>query len=256
MCILYEKYNNNSGWSSNFNNTSLITQAFSHFSWQYTRGYLMVVDLQGVGLLLTDPQIHCLDRKKYGKGNLGVVGMLMFFMTHCCNTYCKELNLLNPCKDSSYKIDKEFNFYINAIAKPEKPDEIIKKICDLCKMVFPLKSQTFYDQSIKNLNCYCDSCNDKMKKNDTNSCVVCNKKFGYSPYFYKIKKAEPPSRCKQCKKSKKFPKPDKVKLNESFQKLSISSGNLDINKYNNYYYKENESSESDNENDLYYRDYD
>lgn len=39
----------------------MISQAFSHYSYQFTEGYLMVVDLQGASGILTDPQIHCLD---------------------------------------------------------------------------------------------------------------------------------------------------------------------------------------------------
>ena len=59
----YEKYNNNAGWSTMGQdaNQSLIAQALSHYSWQITKGYMMIVDLQGVGNVLTDPQIHCLD---------------------------------------------------------------------------------------------------------------------------------------------------------------------------------------------------
>jgi hypothetical protein len=31
----------------------------------------MIVDLQGASGILTDPQIHCLDNKRFGSGNLG-----------------------------------------------------------------------------------------------------------------------------------------------------------------------------------------
>ena len=48
----------------------------------------MIVDLQGVGNVLTDPQIHCLDRSRFGKGNLGYKGMMMFFNSHHCNEHC------------------------------------------------------------------------------------------------------------------------------------------------------------------------
>lgn len=52
----YEKYNNNAGWKLERNSSqALIAQAFSHFSWQATQGYLMIVDLQGVNNVLTDP---------------------------------------------------------------------------------------------------------------------------------------------------------------------------------------------------------
>ena len=56
----YEKYNNNAGYINTQAEgqdayQSLIAQTLSHFSWQMTQGYLMIVDLQGVGNMLTDP---------------------------------------------------------------------------------------------------------------------------------------------------------------------------------------------------------
>jgi hypothetical protein len=54
----YNKYNNNAGWANATGkdaNQSLIAQTLSHFSWQLTQGYMMIVDLQGVGNVLTDP---------------------------------------------------------------------------------------------------------------------------------------------------------------------------------------------------------
>lgn len=66
----------------------MIAQCLSHFSWQVTQGYLMIVDLQGVGNVLTDPQIHCLDKSRFGKGNLGEAGILMFFQSHECSQHC------------------------------------------------------------------------------------------------------------------------------------------------------------------------
>lgn len=95
----------------------------------------MIVDLQGVGNILTDPQIHCLDRKRFGNGNLGYKGMLMFFNTHLCNEHCKSLGLLNPRESS--RIPDNFEL----ITDPEKgvsrsPKEKVHKLCDLCRKPF------------------------------------------------------------------------------------------------------------------------
>ena len=38
-------------------------QVFSHFSYEFTRGKMMVVDIQGIGTLYTDPQIHTINGK-------------------------------------------------------------------------------------------------------------------------------------------------------------------------------------------------
>ena len=41
---VYEKYNNNAGWHQN-SKQALLAQTLSHFSWQLTYGYMMIVDL-------------------------------------------------------------------------------------------------------------------------------------------------------------------------------------------------------------------
>ena len=62
----YQKQNNNGGWACNSSSEDAqLAQALSHFSWQLTRGYLIVVDIQGVGNVLTDPLIHCVDKKRF-----------------------------------------------------------------------------------------------------------------------------------------------------------------------------------------------
>ncbi len=56
----------------------------------------MIVDLQDNGKILNDPQIHCLDKHRFGMGNLGEAGISMFFYSHHCNDHCKSLGLINP----------------------------------------------------------------------------------------------------------------------------------------------------------------
>ncbi len=75
--------------------------AFSHFTYEYSGGYLLVCDLQGIltkhrerdVMLLTDPAIHCTHFPRFGATNLGKEGMDQFFSVHTCNKYCKALKL-------------------------------------------------------------------------------------------------------------------------------------------------------------------
>ncbi|CAL8071198.1 unnamed protein product [Calicophoron daubneyi] len=87
----YRKYNSNSGFvDEQLRNTP---QAFSHFTFERSGHRLLVVDIQGVGDLYTDPQIHTSDGVGYSDGNLGPRGMALFFHSHRCNPLCEWLGL-------------------------------------------------------------------------------------------------------------------------------------------------------------------
>ncbi len=96
-------------------------QAFSHFSYERSRGNFMVVDLQGVFTVkedgskvyeLTDPVIHQHERLRrrnrgqdrnretstrkkwdFGRTDRGISGMKAFFETHKCTDACRLLGL-------------------------------------------------------------------------------------------------------------------------------------------------------------------
>lgn len=86
----FKKHNSNSGPVLTVRNTP---QAFSHFSWEYTKHVKLVVDMQGVNDFYTDPQIHTTDGKGFGLGNLGRNGIDRFLKTHQCNAICSLLTL-------------------------------------------------------------------------------------------------------------------------------------------------------------------
>lgn len=79
-------------------------EAFSHWSYVFTEFKVLVCDLQGTfyqeglypSFLLTDPAI-CSESKRrslrYGKTDLGLRGIKMFFKAHKCNLVCRCLGL-------------------------------------------------------------------------------------------------------------------------------------------------------------------
>lgn len=87
----FRKYNNNCGYLPE--NVRWTPQAFSHFTYVYSRKELIVVDIQGVNDIYTDPQILSPDGEGYGRGNLGHRGIKRFFKTHVCNPICHQMGL-------------------------------------------------------------------------------------------------------------------------------------------------------------------
>ncbi|PKK71481.1 kinase-like protein [Rhizophagus irregularis] len=93
--IEYKRFNANTGVITELRP---ILEAFVHFTYEYTKGYLVVCDLQGIELtnefLLTDPAIHCIDSLRFGRTNFGKKGINQLFLAnHRCNDICKQLKL-------------------------------------------------------------------------------------------------------------------------------------------------------------------
>ena len=90
---VYRKHNNNFGYVSDDERNT--PQAFSHFSYEASQHSILVVDIQGVGDVWTDPQIHSRDGVGFGKGNMGERGVEKFIASHRCNAICRYLKLPN-----------------------------------------------------------------------------------------------------------------------------------------------------------------
>lgn len=95
----FRKYNNNNGDEIAPTNTlEELMLAFSHWTYEYTRGELLVLDLQGVGENLTDPSVIKPEDKQsrgmvFGPANLGEDAIRSFIAKHRCNSCCGKLRL-------------------------------------------------------------------------------------------------------------------------------------------------------------------
>lgn len=234
----YEKFNNNAGWVvTDLKQTSLVAQALSHFSWQLTKGYLMIVDIQGGTGVLTDPQIHCLDKKRFGSGNMGYPGIVKFFLSHKCNYYCKELGLISPKENC--KIPMNCNFFTLEIKEPKK-NEIINKICDLCQKTYKISSFTYFENRKKFPECYCDHC--QKEKNATMSkgrCIDCKQDFRSSEYWFIMKRTDFPIRCPNCRRANRDKMRSELEQDKEINESRLNQKNQVQSSAMNYHSKKN-----------------
>nr|XP_033775788.1 transient receptor potential cation channel subfamily M member 7 [Geotrypetes seraphini] len=107
----FRKYNNNNGDEIiPMNMLEETMLAFSHWTYEYTRGELLVLDLQGVGENLTDPSVIKAGEKRsydmvFGPANLGDDAIKNFRAKHHCNSCCRKLKLPD-LKRNDYTPDK------------------------------------------------------------------------------------------------------------------------------------------------------
>ena len=95
----FDKYINNDG--EIYEKGSEITQkaeCLVHYSFERSEKEVMILDIQGCGCNLFDPEICSKDivlgeKVMFCTGNLSTVAMNNFIQNHKCNFYCKLLNL-------------------------------------------------------------------------------------------------------------------------------------------------------------------
>ena len=99
---IFVKYNSNLGWVLKPKDKNLefndLVQAFSHFSFHFSKGKIVIVDIQGVKNVMTDPAIQSLEQI-FGSTDLGRYGIYKFLRRHQCTKICKKLNLNDISKE-------------------------------------------------------------------------------------------------------------------------------------------------------------
>ncbi|KAK1831889.1 hypothetical protein QBC39DRAFT_330439 [Podospora conica] len=195
----YVKYNSNCGYVNNeqpddpFHHAA---QAFSHFSFERSRGAFLVADLQGVNHVLTDPAIHARDPNRFrlSDGNLGEDGFKFFFATHECNPVCRALGL-----KSCAAMLMEGRFEFRTLWPATNPSSGGMACCSnkLCsRIVTPAKAQTspefegYY---------WCDTCWPQLRSSMTRFiCIAADgphHEFDLSRFFYESQGRILPRRC-------------------------------------------------------------
>lgn len=169
-----------------------VAQAFSHFTFERSWGSFMVVDLQGVGNLLTDPAVHTRDEKRFvlSDTNLHVDGFKCFFAMHVCNSICHELGLRSNrdmAADDKYEFRKHWPTMKPTVCCSNK----------LCQRIIRLSSANKSDKFPGSL--WCSECWPQLQKTTTTKPCdvggVPRHEFELSLFFHTSQGQIPPRRC-------------------------------------------------------------
>ena len=89
-------------------------EALCHFSYIDSETKLLLLDIQGVGHQLFDPEIATAvslaeekEEKNFCTGNLNEIAIETFFTQHKCNIYCEALELAEVAIDESSSTSTE-----------------------------------------------------------------------------------------------------------------------------------------------------
>ena len=95
------KYINNNGniILQDCSEIALKAETFAHYTYEKSEKKLIVLDVQGVGFTLTDPEIASAELRDsknnilFCSGNLSILAIQTFLSMHTCNHYCSLLGL-------------------------------------------------------------------------------------------------------------------------------------------------------------------
>lgn len=199
----YEKYTNNSGYTSP---GAQLAEAFSHFTWQHSGGCMQVTDLQGFGMqILTDPQIHSTCKDFFSRGNLGKRGMDDFFLGHCCNELCHRLGLQQSPMQLGFDAVSVGDLCDTPSSKSDITLPAGSLACELCFQLVQLPQEDFTYIVNKYSAVYCEACIRKVEDAQVRAkCQSCNQPFKYSFHVIKTKGCEVPTECEDCERGESW----------------------------------------------------
>jgi len=213
----YVKYNSNFGYvleDGDSKELSDAAQAFSHFTFERSKGQILVADLQGLNQTLTDPVIHTRNRTlfKLLGGNLGVEGFKAFFMAHVCNSTCKALqlksnreNFLNP----GLSFFEDWNSLI--VKRHEAFYCCSNKLCGKMVKIMVASPSTATETASRGSSpvsvarvgmvtdsVWCSLCKEQLKSEAEAACNHdgCKSVFTYCPFEYEALLVDVPRKCK------------------------------------------------------------
>eukprot|EP00435_Cladocopium_sp_Y103_P049461 s508_g14.t3 len=223
----YQKYTNNSGFIAE---GAKLAEAFSHFTFCHSGGQMMVTDLQGFeSSIFTDPQIHCVNKEFFGRGNLGSLGMDECFLGHSCNEICAALKLKpHPMQMTLDEENTSVGSGSSASSIPSSNHG--SQICELCGALFKLRQQDYLDAINKYQAVLCAECGAKVDANKLSvPCVSCSKEVYFSPYTIAIKGCAKPEKCRDCELSEQwmFERMKKLKAEELAELEGADAGDAD-----------------------------
>jgi hypothetical protein len=151
-----------------------ILDAFSHFSFQFSEGNLLISNLivDEKNKLITNFNFYKNEKDDYKN-------IMKFFISHYCNEICYKLQLMNPRRKKN-KIEITSEFFLK-----DKITEI--KLCECCKIPISSKEKI------------CVNCNKIILNSQINSiCEKCGNNFNYSLYYYNMRMISLPTKCENC----------------------------------------------------------
>ncbi len=83
--------------SSKYATSRMILEAFSHFTYNFTKRKMLVTDLRTLAInqneiMLLEPIIYSVDSSRFSSTNLNERGFKLFNDEHMCNIICEKRN--------------------------------------------------------------------------------------------------------------------------------------------------------------------